>query len=91
MKRLFLIAALGLAGCAHDPTTLEPVVKTETVKVPVPVHCKPDIGPEPVYPDTPEALKAAPNLYERVKLLLAGRVQRTQRLIELRAALTACE
>ncbi|CAN5127916.1 hypothetical protein BH10PSE4_BH10PSE4_04950 [soil metagenome] len=77
-----------LAGCSA--TSREPPIKIQIVKVPVPVACAPDLGPEPSYPDTPEALQAAPNIFERVKLLLAGRIERQQRLAVLGAALKAC-
>lgn len=76
MKRA-LILVLFVAGCASQPQ--EPVVKTVTVNVPVAVPCLKDIGPEPVYSDTDAALKAAPDLFTRVKLLLAGRLQRMDR------------
>jgi hypothetical protein len=49
-----------------------------------------DLGPEPIYPDTAEALNAAPDIFERVKLLLEGRIKRQQRLAVLDAAKKAC-
>lgn len=93
-----LFAVLILAGCANS----EQVIKTVTVDVPVPVHCKPDVDPGASwkddtgvehlgYPDTAAALKAAPDLYVRVKLLLVGRSMRIQREAELSAALKGCE
>ena len=59
------LAAFGLAvllsSCAT--TAPEPVVKPVTVEIPVPVPCVRDpLVPAPAYPDTPEALKAAPEL-----------------------------
>lgn len=86
MKRAALIALL-LAGCAHQP--VEPIIRTVEVRVPVPVPCAIDI-PDPVYSDTPEALRAAPNLFERVKLLLAGREERAAHDELERAARRAC-
>lgn len=86
MKRAALIALL-LAGCAHQPT--EPIIRTVEVRVPVRVPCVIDI-PEPLYSDTPEALRAAPNLFERVKLLLAGREERAAHDELERAARRAC-
>ena len=83
------LAALILAGCASAPS--QPAVVTKTVNVEVPVHCSPNIGPEPSYADTPEAIRAASDFGSRLKLVLAGRVQRIQRLGELLAALKGCE
>jgi hypothetical protein len=87
MKALGLAALFLLAACAHKP---EPVIRTVTVTVPVAVPCKVNVGPEPEYADTDSALRAAPDLFSRVKLLLAGRIQRMQREAELNAAVRAC-
>lgn len=76
-----LIAALLLSGCATDGIV---------VRVPVPVPCAVDPGPDPVYVDSSENLQAAPNVFERVKLLLAGRQQRIDREQELKAANLGC-
>lgn len=86
---LGLAALVILGGCA----TVSPVppVKTVTVDVPVAVHCNPVTGPDPEYPDSDAALKAAPDLFTRVKLLLEGRLMRAEREHELQVALTACE
>lgn len=81
------VASLSLAACA---TTSEPRVVVKEVQIPVSVPCAADPGPDPAYSDTPEALRAARDTFERVKLLLAGRAQRDARLSELKAANTAC-
>lgn len=90
MKRAALVvAALTLSACA---TTAPPKpVTTVEVKVPVQVKCSPAIGPDPAYPDTPEALKNASDLFDRVRLLVAGRLMRINREAELNAAIKACE
>ncbi len=88
--RRAIILALFLVGCAPSAPP-EPVIKTVTVNVPVTVPCKKDIGPEPQYADTDAALRAAPNLYERVRLLVAGRLQRIQREADRIAAYSACK
>lgn len=86
MRRLAIaIALLGLAGCATVPQ-----VVTKTVEVPVTTKCTPDIGPEPQYADSDAALRAAANIFERVKLMLAGREQRIAREAEKTVALRAC-
>lgn len=91
MKRLTLVAALLLASCASKPAPRpEPVVQIVEVAVPVALACEPDIGPEPAYIDTDTALTAAADLFERVKLLLAGRDQRIARDGVKNAALEGC-
>lgn len=92
MRRMVAIAALALAGCAHSP---EPEIRTVEVKVPVddPACAREAVarlGAAPAYPDTPEAIRAAPNLFERVKLILAGRELRIAREAALKDALEAC-
>jgi hypothetical protein len=84
--RALFLACLALAGCASST----PAIQIREVDVPTPVHCKPNLGPEPAYPDTDDALKAA-DLFGSVKLLLEGRLMRIQRDAEKSAALTACE
>lgn len=88
MKRLALIPLVLLAACGHAP---EPRVeiRTVTVQVPVPAPCVVDV-PEPVYSDTDEALRNAPNHFERVKLILAGRIERAAHDNVETAARAAC-
>lgn len=82
---IFLALVLSVYGCASAPAL--PTV----VEVPVSVACVPqDFSPSPQYPDTKQALEAAPDLFERVKLLLIGKLMRDQRLTEFEAALSAC-
>jgi len=83
------LGLLALAACATTPPA--PQIVTKTVQVAVPVACTPAIGAAPAYPDTDAALKAAPDVYQRVKLLVAGRLERITREAELTAALGACE
>lgn len=83
------LACVALAGC--DPT-IKPVVKivTKEVPVPVPVKCKPDVGPRPDYPDTDDAIAQAPDIKELSKLYRAGRNMRIGREGKLEAALDGC-
>jgi len=83
------LGMLALAGCAT--TAPAPRIVTKTVQVAVPVSCKPALGPEPIYPDTDAALRAASDVYERVKLLVAGRLERIAHEALLNAAVAACE
>lgn len=88
MKALALLPLLALAACVTKP---EPLIRTAEVKVPVAVACVPaDLGKAPTYPDTAEALKAAPGAADRYQLLAAGRLLRTQRLTELEPIIEAC-
>lgn len=90
MKAVAAIAACALLSACQSTVPAEPRIEIQTVKVPVATSCKPNLGPDPVYPDTDAALQAAPNLFEKAKLVMAGRLLRIQREIELRAALAAC-
>jgi hypothetical protein len=56
---LAVLLALSLAACAKP----DPIIRYVTTEVPVPVSvpCDPDIGPEPAYVVTPEAVAAAPD------------------------------
>ena len=83
MKRA-LIACLALGGCATTGETI-------TVKVPVPVPCVSDQLPKaPVYPDTLQALRQAPDQAEFTRLLAAGWPLREARLKALEAAIEPC-
>jgi hypothetical protein len=82
------VACLALAGCA---TPLEPIIRTVEVKVPVPVSCVPvDFPPPPEYPDTQEALDAAPEPAVGMSLIGQGRLMRIARLIEVETAIEVC-
>ncbi|MNS16446.1 hypothetical protein D3C72_480990 [compost metagenome] len=85
MKRALCLALL-LAGCA----TAEPRIEYREVLVPVAVPCGADVGAPPSYLDSNAALQEAPDLFERVKLLLAGREQRSARLEALEGQIAAC-
>jgi len=89
MTRLLIACLLALSACAPRPAP-EPIVKTVEVQVPVAVPCRPDIGPEPVYADSPEALAAAPDVFEAMKLRIVGRGQRIARGAVLIAAIEGC-
>ena len=83
-----IIICIVLAGCASDKPG---EIKLQTVNVPIPVHCTPTIETTVVYPDTDDALRTAANIFERTKLLVAGRDIRTARILKLEAALRGCE
>jgi len=98
MKRrlLFTAALWPLLTAGMCATTPEPTIRTVEVKVPVPVPCKVDVGPEPAYPDTDEALRRrdgetpTAHVVRTTPLLVAGRMLRIARDIEKSAALEAC-
>jgi hypothetical protein len=78
-----------LAACAGVRTP-QPVVQVREVQTPVAVTCTPPLGAAPAYPDTDAALKTAPDVFARVRLLVSGRLLRLARERELNAALVAC-
>lgn len=91
MNRFLILSALLLASCTPTPRPApEPIVKIVEVKVPIAMPCDPDVGPEPAYVDTPEAIASAPDIFARAVLLLAGRVQRIARDEVKTAALDEC-
>lgn len=57
MRRTVLLLPILLAACG---TPGQPEVKLTPVNVAVPMPCKVDIGADPRYPDTDEALAAVP-------------------------------
>jgi len=87
IRCLLVAIAIALASCATAPTVQ---IRTVEVQVPVAVPCPVSL-PDPAYSDTDAALLAAPNIFERVKLLLAGREERAAQDQMERAARTACE
>lgn len=90
LRLILFTLAFALAACGGESPPVEPLVRTVRVEVPVPTSCALKVGPKPDYPDGDEALRAAPDLFERVKLLLAGRGMRQSREAELEAALAPC-
>lgn len=90
MRSLFLLTLLPLAGCK----TVErerPIVTTIQVPVPVAAPCVPaSLGAAPAYPDTDDALVAAPDAAVRYQLMGAGRKLRTGRLNELETVVAGC-
>lgn len=54
-----LLSLALLAACAGQDK--EPAVKIQEAKVAVAVHCNPDLGREPEYPDTTAALVRVPH------------------------------
>lgn len=87
MRRVGLLLPILATACA---SVAQPSTKTIRVEVPIPVRCALPIGPDPDYADDKEDLAAAPNLFAKVQLLLAGRAQRMAREIELKAAVAGC-
>jgi hypothetical protein len=88
---MLVVLASMLAACGGGERP-EPEIRTVEVRVPVPVPCEAaqQLGVPPSYPDTNPALAAAANLFEQVRLLLAGRELRIARNDALEAAIQAC-
>lgn len=87
-----VLATLPACATTKRSTDVQTVVETVEVKVPVAVPCAAlaKLGGEPAYVDSAGALQAAADIFEQVKILLAGRKQRIQRLDEYVAARDAC-
>ena len=95
--RIFSIASAGLAimlslgACAHtEQPAVEPIIIVKEVKVIVPVKCQVQRPTLTDAPDSDQALKAASDIFEGAKLLLAGRVLRLAYIGQLEAAFDAC-
>jgi hypothetical protein len=89
-RNLALLLLLPLAACASDGG--QPVLTTQTVYVPVVKSCVPSsLAPAPTYPDTDEALRAAPDGAHRYQLEHAGRKLRIARLRELEPLVQGCK
>lgn len=84
MRALAILATLALAGCATAPANGPPPAA-------VPVSCvAKDFPAAPVYTDTREALKAAPNGAVRYRLLAGNWWLRDARLAVLEQQVDAC-
>lgn len=86
MLMFFAGVCLFLAGC----DTIKQGIVTQ-FDIPIPVACHVDVGEDPAYADTKEALRAAPGIDSRVNLLLAGRLQRDKRIDDLKASVAGCD
>jgi len=92
MIRNGFLIAIGcmLSACGTVPKP-DPVIVTKEVKVPVAVSCVPhDMPGKPVYVDSDDALKTAPDAAERYRLVAAGRIQRENRLEQVESVLAGC-
>jgi len=78
---------VAVAPAPAPPAAASPVVR----HVPVRVSCvSRNLPRAPRYPDTDEALRAAPGAADRYQLMAAGRLVRERRLAELERAIEAC-
>lgn len=89
MRTLVVLVCIALSACATAPAA--PRVVTKEVLIEKSVPCKIQPPTEPEWPDTDAAILAAPNVFERGKLFVAGRLLRIAYEAELRAALSACQ
>lgn len=84
------LVALVLVSCGSNEKP-EPEIRIQRVEVPVAVACVPESLPgPPTYPDTDEALRAAPDAAVRVGLIVAGRELRIQREAEVEPVIAGC-
>jgi hypothetical protein len=81
-----------LISCAGISATAPGVIYKPgpQVTVPIAIPCAIDAGPSPHYPDTTQALASAPNIFERAKLVMAGRALRIARELILTADNEGC-
>ena len=85
---LILESFLSGGGTTQTP---RPEIRTVTVNVPVPQPCVPaELSPAPTYPDTDDALRAAPDAAERYRLVAAGRLLRITRNEILETVVKGC-
>ena len=89
---LFAGVILSLGACASTPQVApEPRIVTVEVAVPVPQPCVPaGLAAPPEYPDTDDALRAAPDAASRYQLIAAGRLLSRARLNEVEPVVAAC-
>jgi hypothetical protein len=96
MKRVLIISAaiawpLLTAGSCATTQVAEPRIVTVEVAVPVSSPCVPaKLGAAPEYPDTKEALQAAPDAASRLQLFAAGWPLKLARLNELEPVVAGC-
>ena len=81
--------AMALMGCATRAPAPVAQVITRDVMVAVPTPCNATVA-RPQFPDTRQALRAAPDIDRAVRLLGAGRTLRDAYITALEAALAAC-
>lgn len=86
-----VLPVLLLLGACAAPQKPEPEIRIQQVFIEKPVACVPtNLQKSPDYPDTDQALSAAPNAVARYALVWAGRLLRTARLNEVEPVVTKC-
>jgi hypothetical protein len=86
---LFVALAAMLGGCVGTPAPAPKVVTlTRTLAVAEP--CSAHVA-APDFPDTAEAIRAAPDIHARAQLYAAGRQMRIAFEAELIAAMAGCQ
>lgn len=83
------LVAVALVGCATRPPAPAAQVITRDVLIQVPTPCNATVD-RPAFPDTRQALRAAPDIDRAVRLLGAGRALRDAYIAALEGALAAC-
>lgn len=80
-----------VATAPPPPVVAPPPPQPRVVRPEPPRSCVPrNLGPPPRYPDTDQALRAAPGAADRYQLLAAGRLLRQRRLDDLERVIAAC-
>jgi hypothetical protein len=86
---LSVAVCVALAACATAPEGPQQV-SVQISKVPVAEPCAANPGQQPDFPDTPAAIGAAANIFERAKLYASGRQLRLDWEARLEAANAGC-
>lgn len=90
MRSTIVIAALCLSACTTQQKPVPEIVPRD-VSVAVRATCVPaDFPTEPDYPDTDDALLAAPNMAGRYALAIAGREKRKARQAASETVIAGC-
>lgn len=92
MKTIPLLSLSVLAAACASREPPEPQIRLVEVQVPIaqPCDAAARLGPAPAYPDTDEALRGAADIFEQVRLLVAGRLMRIARGGALEDAIGVC-
>lgn len=94
MKRaatILMASLVGACGSTKPAATPEPIVQVHTVAYPVAQSCVPEtVVARPDYPDTRQAIAAAPEPADVEKILYAGIKVRDRYIADLETIVSDC-
>jgi hypothetical protein len=90
MNRIAILAAFLALGACAKTRSVEPLIVTKEVKVPVIIPCidPKDVPPRPVYSDATREI--AMNIFDKTRLAEAGIDERQARETRLEALIDGC-